>query len=35
MGYKFQIEPDYGKTNVRRQYVYGGLVVAAAEFLEW
>ena len=34
MGYKFQIEPDYGKTNVRRQYVYGG-VVAAAEFLEW
>ena len=24
MGYKFQIELDYGKTNVRRQYVYGG-----------
>ena len=36
MGYKFQIEPDYGKTNVRRQYVYGGvLAAAAAEFLEW
>ena len=39
MGYKFQNEPDYGKTNVRRQYVYGGAAAAAAataaEFLEW
>ena len=29
MGYRFQIEPDYGKTNVRRQYVYGGAAAAA------
>ena len=40
MGYRFQIEPDYGKTNVRRQYVYGGaaarrVAAAVAEFLEW
>ena len=41
MGYKFQIELDYGKTNVRRQYVYGDAAAAAAmaataaEFLEW